>query len=395
MGALQDLPEYVQKLLQPLPAQLQGKCADAGRMPVVMVPGLFHMNVYHMLLFFVRHIVQGVLQAWGPQAFQELAFVLISHPHQGSMPGNLVHFRIPEVFFPGGDVVDQMRASGQACLHFEEVLLMQEGPFWSGPVNTQANDFEQSLERWTYHHIRKLYRQVLVPQISMAAGKVDAVKVLYLGRPTTDARHIINEAGLLKALEQVVARIPGVEMQAAVNFESISFEEQVRQSSSADILIGPHGAGLTHVMFMRSHSVLIELLPHAWADPGYRTLSQYLGLVYMHWQQTEEALSEEVLVVGNTTRNTGRSNSFHVDTEAVVSLVRAALNVAYMVGERYWPPCPGYEIINYERGVPIECPELWVRDEGYKHSTPRNLMPDSFYEQQGADTAADADGTFG
>ena len=366
MGALQDLPDYVQSLLQPLPVELQGKCADAGRMPVVMVPGLFHMNVYHMLLYFVRHIVQGVLQAWGPQAFEELGFVLINHPHQGSMPGNLVHFRIAEVFLPGGDVVDQMRASGQACLHFEEVLLMQEGPFWSGPVNTQGDDFEQRLERWSYHQIRKLYRQALAPQISSAAGKADVVKVLYLGRAQTDARHIINEAGLLERLELVIADIPGVELQVAIDLSSIPFEEQIRQSSSADILIGPHGAGLTHVMFMRPHSVLIELLPHAWADPGYRTLSQYLGLVYMHWQQTEEALSEEVLVVGNTTRNTGRSNSFYVDTDAVISLVRAAINVAYMVGERYWPPCPGYEIIDYERGVPIKCPALRVRDRAFK-----------------------------
>ncbi len=83
MGALQELPDYVKGLLQPLPADLKGKCADAGPVKVVMVPGLFHMNVYHMMLYFVRYIVQGVLQAWGPAAFEELAYVLIKHPHQG------------------------------------------------------------------------------------------------------------------------------------------------------------------------------------------------------------------------------------------------------------------------------------------------------------------------
>ena len=292
------------------------------------------------------------------------------------MPGNLVHFRIAEVFLPGADVVDRMRASGQACLHFEEVLLMQEGPFWSGPVDTQGDGFEQSLERRSFNQIRKLYRQVLAPQISPAAGKADAVKVLYLGCAQTDARHIINEAGLLESLEVVIARIPGVQMQVAVDFNSITFGEQVKQSPSADILIGRYSAGLTHAVFMRSHSILIELLPHARADLGYRTLSHYLGVVYMHWQQTEEVLSEEVLVIGDTTRSTGRSNSFHVDTEAVVSLVRAAINIAYILGEWYWPPCPGYEIIAYEWGVPIDCPELWVRNEGLKRSTPASLTPD-------------------
>ena len=377
-GCLQELPDYVKGLLQPLPAELKGKCADAGRVRVVMVPGLFHMNVYHMMLYFVRYVVQGVLQAWGPQAFGDLAYVLINHPHQGSMPGNLAYFRIAEVFWPGEDVVDSMKLAGHACMHFEEVLLMQEGPFWSGPGDTQSDGFEQDLERRSYSLIRQLYRQKLAPEVSSAAGKADPVRVLYLGRAQTDARHILNEAGLLESLQLAVGQIPGVELQVALNFDSIPFEEQVRQLASADILIGPHGAGLTHVLFMRPHSVLIELLPHAWADPGYRTLSHYMGSVYMHWQQTEEALSEEMLTVSNTTRSTGRSNSFHVDVEAVIGLLRAAVNIAYMVGERYWPPCPGYEIVRYERGVPIECSELWVRDEGVKSPTPPALMPDAF-----------------
>ena len=151
MGALQDLPDYVQILLQPLPVELKGKCVDAGEILVVMVPGLFHITLYHMLLYFVRHIVQGVLQAWGTEAFQELGFVLISHPHQGSMPGNiinLVHFRIAEVFLLGGDMVDQMRASGQTCLHFEEVLIMQAGPFWPGLLVWACQHSGRSLWVW-------------------------------------------------------------------------------------------------------------------------------------------------------------------------------------------------------------------------------------------------------
>ncbi len=211
---------------------------------------------------------------------------------------------------------------------------MQEGPFWSGPGDTQSYGFEQDLERRSYGLIRQLYRQKLAPEVSSAAGKADPVRVLYLGRAQADARHVLNEAALLESLELAMRRIPGVKLQVALNFDSIPFEEQVRQSACADILLGPHGAGLTHVLFMRPHSVLIELLPHAWADPGYRTLSHYVGLVYIHWQQTEEALSKEMLTVGNTTRSTGRSNSFHVDVEAVVGLLRAAVNIAYMVGER-------------------------------------------------------------
>ena len=96
--------------------------------------------------------------------------------------------------------------------------------------------------------------------------------------------------------------------------------------------------------------------------------------------------------MGNISRSTGRSNSFHVDVEAVVGLLRAAINIAYMAGERYWPPCPGYEIVEYERGVPIQCPELWVRDEGVKSPTPQNMLPDIFdLSQPGNITQDDSD----
>ena len=289
------------------------------------------------------------------------------------MPGNLAFFHIAETFLPGGDMVDKMRASGHACMHFQEVLLMQEAPFWSGVVDTQSG-LELDLERRVYSTIRDMYLRKVAPQTSLAAGKSDPVVLLYLGRPQTEARHILNEHALLESMRAIGTTTPGVEVRAALDFDSIPFEEQIKQSSSADILIGPHGAGLTHVMFMRPHSVLIELLPHAWADPGYRSLAQYSDVTYMHWQQTEEALSDELLVVGNSSRRTGRSNSFYADIPAVMSLLTAAINIEYMVGERYWPPCPGYEIIKYKRGVPVACPQLWKRDEGVKSRTPQQLM---------------------
>ncbi len=46
-----------------------------------------------------------------------------------------------------------------------------------------------------------------------------------------------------------------------VSFDRLSPDEQVRAVYDADILIGHHGAGLTNVLFMRSGSVLVQLMP--------------------------------------------------------------------------------------------------------------------------------------
>lgn len=43
--------------------------------------------------------------------------------------------------------------------------------------------------------------------------------------------------------------------------EDLSFQEQLRQVRQADILIGVHGNGLTHCMFMKPKSILLEIFP--------------------------------------------------------------------------------------------------------------------------------------
>ena len=83
--------------------------------------------------------------------------------------------------------------------------------------------------------------------------------------------------------------------------------------------------------------------------------------------------------MGNVTRSTGRSNSFHVDVEAVIGLLRAAVNIAYMVGERYWPSCPGYEIIRLREGCPNRVSRAVGERRGTQEPNTANmLMLDTF-----------------
>lgn len=44
-----------------------------------------------------------------------------------------------------------------------------------------------------------------------------------------------------------------------VDYNVLSFEEQIRTDLKTDIMIGPHGAGLMHNIFMRDRGVLLEL----------------------------------------------------------------------------------------------------------------------------------------
>ena len=209
---------------------------------------------------------------------------------------------------------------------------------------------------------------------SLQAEEETPINILYLSRRPHEDRRILNEEALLESMRAMVGDMRGVELHEH-DFGALSFPEQIRAAAAADVLIGPHGAGLTHVLFQKPQSVLIELIPQAWADPGYRNLALLGGKVYLFWQQTDEALS----VSQEGDRNLGRSSNYYADVDEVLALLRAAIKITSMVGQRFWPDCPGYEFLHYRRAMPIKCDKLWVRDEYRKATTPveRMLLEDS------------------
>ena len=68
------------------------------------------------------------------------------------------------------------------------------------------------------------------------------------------ARQITNEAACLEAL----ATIDGVRVQA-IDFAQHSIEDQIRIARHSDLLVGLHGAALTHLLWTPAHAGLLEI----------------------------------------------------------------------------------------------------------------------------------------
>lgn len=94
-------------------------------------------------------------------------------------------------------------------------------------------------------------------------------------------RKISNEHELLGTISNL---FPGHNVKG-VQLDLLSVEEQVRMASSTDVLIGMHGAGLSHTLFLPKHAALIELFP---ADHSMVSHFQYIAnwrkLVYTNWK---------------------------------------------------------------------------------------------------------------
>ena len=75
-------------------------------------------------------------------------------------------------------------------------------------------------------------------------------------------RMIHNDAEVVRALKGLEDRkFPNADRIIVndVDYNVLTFEEQIRTDLHTDIMIGPHGAGLMHNIFMRDRATLIEL----------------------------------------------------------------------------------------------------------------------------------------
>lgn len=66
-----------------------------------------------------------------------------------------------------------------------------------------------------------------------------------------------------------------------VDFEGKSFQEQIEIARDTDVLVGMHGAGFTHVMFMEEgRGALVEIQPDRLCHRGFRNLAKMTGQLY-------------------------------------------------------------------------------------------------------------------
>ncbi|KAH3794374.1 EGF domain-specific O-linked N-acetylglucosamine transferase-like [Dreissena polymorpha] len=126
------------------------------------------------------------------------------------------------------------------------------------------------------------------------------VSIIYRRDYITHPERITKMKGLvqrkfrneLEILSSVKVAIPLSTVTTLV-LEEMSMREQLSVMANTDILIGMHGAGLTHVLFVPDHAVLFELFPNHHSQEIYkhfRTFSKWRFLKYIMWQNDNDAL---------------------------------------------------------------------------------------------------------
>jgi len=100
-------------------------------------------------------------------------------------------------------------------------------------------------------------------------------KNIYITRGNNKRRKLLNEKKLISALKKRWEFL-------VVNPEEHTYEEQIKMFSNCEIMIGPHGAGFTNMIFSSTNATVIELFPDTYLNIGLQRLALAKGLNYYY-----------------------------------------------------------------------------------------------------------------
>lgn len=149
---------------------------------------------------------------------------------------------------------------GDQYLHAERLLQVDLR-------NTSNMTMHRSLPVWLKHAF---------PHVASTEPRLK----LYLSRPGGVRRGVANEAELLPILERHGFTV--------LAMEGLSVQEQVQLMARVDVLVSPHGAGLTNMIFCRPGIQVVELLGrHVY--PYYYGLASACGHSYLSVLENPQA----------------------------------------------------------------------------------------------------------
>jgi hypothetical protein len=130
--------------------------------------------------------------------------------------------------------------------------------------------------------------------------RFENTRLLYVTRRDARSRRIVNEERIVKFLRRQGFEIicPG----------ELSFSEQVRLFAQARVVIGPHGSGLTNMIFAPRNALLIELFPENYINGCYWALANACSQTYGFLAGTPDG------------------TNFQIDVYKIEALLEKALN---------------------------------------------------------------------
>lgn len=110
--------------------------------------------------------------------------------------------------------------------------------------------------------------------VEIISGLVQYPKRIYLTRSEATYRRVLNDDEVQSWLAKAGF--------TAVTLSQFSVREQAALLSRAEVVVAPHGAGLTNLVFCQSGTKILEIFPHTYSQPYYWLLANRCKLIYRY-----------------------------------------------------------------------------------------------------------------
>ena len=133
-------------------------------------------------------------------------------------------------------------------------------------------------------------------------------------------RQLLGKEDYIEELQRIY---PEIEVKM-VDFAALSVAEQLRVARETDILVGVHGAGLTHSLFLPPGSAVVEMLPADFEHKGFRNMAQLLGHRYFGSHAVSNGT--KLMLMSNGTEPNWQYDNISYDKGRFMELVNVAIS---------------------------------------------------------------------
>jgi hypothetical protein len=130
--------------------------------------------------------------------------------------------------------------------------------------------FNDPISYSSFNYARNIFSSIIEQKTSKKGKKI------YVKRGNVARRKVLNEDVILKYLDKYNFSI--------VQMDNKTIEEQAKVFSSSEIIIAPHGAALTNLLFVSPGTIVIEFFPNGYINNCFSVLANYAGAKHYYLQ---------------------------------------------------------------------------------------------------------------
>lgn len=164
-----------------------------------------------------------------------------------------------------------------------------DNQFWVAILNDDERSLEMDQISFQSWHADVLETDRFRPELLQSVRKAFSDSVtdkpqrrIYISRARAARRKLLNEKDVWPLLEEM-----GFEK---VFMEELNFSEQVKLMQQSDIVVAPHGAAITNVLFCQPGTHVVEIADLSFPNPNFYALASAMG--HHYWILNAEGVGD-------------------------------------------------------------------------------------------------------